>query len=438
MRDGRSIRKRIYLVSPDGGVRGDVTKMKTEIHSLWQEESGVSVVIGAILMLLIVAAMWGTIQAYHVPNWNMDVEYEHLNMVHDDMMTLKSDAEDVASSREPKSSNIHMGVRYPNRIFLANPGTGVAGSLTSDNLAVSIEYTIDGLGDPTITTSYESNRITYEVQGTIDRPKLVYEHGVIIRDYGDEYATTDEQSLIVGDEIFLPVLTGNLTASSSMETESIALQPLSQPYSRSRIKSVTITLDTDYPEVWEQLLAGTSTADTTVDVDLDEGKIVITSTAVKQINLPAGDVTTDALYTGMVTCRTQSEMVTGTSIDISQDYPCILDISIDEGASVQIQSTITATVKNTTAPFDIHADLTALTNDPEMYDVLPDYSSPDSITATSWSLPNENTVRWTNITHPEFISEAVVILSFYVRNTENNMQFFTSRLFSRKNVNAWY
>lgn len=35
-------------------------------------------------------------------------------------------------------------------------------------------------------------------------------------------------------------------------------------------------------------------------------------------------------------------------------------------------------------------------------------------------------------------SEAVVILSFYVRNTENNMQFFTSRLFSRKNVNAWF
>ena len=60
--------------------------MRAEIRSLWKEERGVSVVIGAILMLLIGVAMWGTIQAYHVPNWNTDVEYEHLNIVNDDMI----------------------------------------------------------------------------------------------------------------------------------------------------------------------------------------------------------------------------------------------------------------------------------------------------------------------------------------------------------------
>ena len=256
-------------------------------------------VLGAMLMLLIMVTLYGIVQAYHVPLWNKDVEFEHLNVVHDDMMTFKSDVEDVAFSGEPKSSNIRMGVRYPNRIFLANPGPGVAGSLTSDNVAISIEYTIDGLGDP-ITTSYTSNRITYEVQGSIDSPKLVYEHGVIIRDYGDESATTDEQSLIVGDEIYIPVLTENLTAASSMETESIGIKPLSQPYSRNPIGSVEITIGTDYPEVWEQLLAGTSTADTTVQVDLVQSEIIITSMAIRQISFPAGDVTADALYAGMI------------------------------------------------------------------------------------------------------------------------------------------
>ena len=411
--------------------------MRAEIRSLWKEESGVSVVLGAILMLLIVATLFGTVQAYHVPIWNKDVEFEHLSMVHDDMMTFKSDVEDVALSREPKSSNIRMGVRYPNRIFLANPGTGVAGALTSDNTAVSIEYTIDGLGDPTITTSYNSNRIIYEVQGTIDSPKLVYEHGVIIRDYGDASATTDEQSLIVGDEIYIPVLIGNLTASSSMETESIEIKPLSQSYSRSKIKSVTITMDTAYPEVWEQLLAGTSTADTTVQVDLEQSEIVIVSTAVRQISFPAGDVTADALYAGLATLSTKSVPVTYTSIDISQDYPCILDITIDEGDDVQTQSTITVTVKNATAPFDIHADFTALTNDSEMYDVFPDYSSPYSISATSWGLPNQNTVQWTNITHPTYAIGDVVIVSFWICNTENNMQFFAERAFNRRNINTW-
>jgi len=272
--------------------------MRAGIRSLWQEERGVSVVIGAMLMLLVVAAMWGTIQAYFVPNWNKDVEYEHLNIVHDDMMTFKSDVEDVALSGEPKSGNIHMGVRYPNRMFLANPGTGVAGSLTSDNASVNIVYTIDAPGNPTVNQTYNSNRINYEVQGSIDRPKLVYEHGVIIRDYGNASATTDEQALIVGDEIYIPILTGNLTASSSMETESIALKPLSQSPGSSKIKSVVITIDTHYPEVWTQLLAGKSTAATTVQVV--NSQIVIHSTATRQIYFPGGEVITDALYAGMI------------------------------------------------------------------------------------------------------------------------------------------
>jgi hypothetical protein len=121
------------------------------------------------------------------------------------MITFKSDVADVALSGEPKSSNIHMGVRYPSRMFLANPGTGVAGSLTSDNVSVSIVSTIDAPGNPTVNQTYSSNRISYEVQGTIDRPRLVYEHGVIIRDYGNASATTDEQSLIVSNKATLPV-----------------------------------------------------------------------------------------------------------------------------------------------------------------------------------------------------------------------------------------
>jgi len=414
--------------------------MRTAIRSLWKEERGVSVVLGAILMLLIMATVYGTMQAYYVPIWNKDVEYEHLDGAHDDMMTFKSDVEDVALSREPKSSNIRMGVHYPNRIFLVNPGPGVAGALTSENVAVNIEYTIDGndaIGEPTITQTYDSNRVIYEVQGTVDSPKLVYEHGVIIRDYGNESATTDEQSLIVGDEIYIPVLIGNLTASSSMETESVTIKPLSQSYSRTKIRSVTITIDTDYPEVWEQLLAGANTTDTTVSVNQTQSQIVITSTAVQQISFPAGDVTADALYAGIATFSTTSIPVTYTSIDITEYYPCILDINIDTGTDVQTQSTITVTVKNATAPFDIHADLTVLTNNPVMYDVFPDYSSFDSITATSWEIPNQNRVSWTDITHPTWGAGDTLTVSFWVCSTENNMHFFTTRVFNRKNVNDW-
>jgi hypothetical protein len=567
--------------------------MKIIIRSLRLEQGGFSTMIGAIIIFLIAGVVFGTVQAHYVPEWNKDVEYEHLDRVNDDMMALKSDIEDVAVNGEPKSANIHVGARYPDRMFLFNSGAGVAGSLTSDNLTVGIEYTIDGLGDPTITKNYTSNRLSYEVQGTVDSPKLVYENGIIIRDYGNESASADEQSLIAGGGVYIPVCLGSLTSLSSMDTQSIEIKPLSQSYSRANIKSVTITLDTDYPEVWEELLAGIGTtgiatakakddfesagwtggsgwlndwshsgdalitdtaapyqglyhlrlrtstgyvkravdlssavsahlhfwykanafeatdtasllvsnnnidwitvktwvngdddnayhfwdvnlsaydlssefwiafdanmdqtADyfyvdnleitythptkTTAEVDLDEGKIIITSTEVKQINFPAGDITADALYAGLVTLSTQSEPVLGTSIDLSQDYPCILDISIDEGDSVQTQSTITATVRNATAPFDIHADLSGLTNDPDMYDVFPDYSSNNSINATSWAVPNANTIRWTNITHPAYAANDYVIVKFWVRNTQNNMWFSTERFFLRDTANAWY
>ncbi|MFC2002140.1 hypothetical protein ACFLUZ_06560 [Chloroflexota bacterium] len=409
--------------------------MRTEIHNLWKGEGGVSVVIGAMLMLLIMAALFGTIQAYHVPNWNKDVEYEHFNVVHDDMITFKSDVEDVALSGAPKSSDFRMGVRYPNRMFLANPGAGVAGSLTSDNVSVSIVYIIDAFEEPVITQTYNSNRIIYEVQGSIDSPKLVYEHGLIIRDYGNEYTTTDEQSLIIGDGIYLPVLTGNLTASSSMETESIAVRPMSYFYSRSKIKSVTVTIGTAYPEVWEQLLAGTSTDDTIVSVNQTQGQIVITSTAIEQIGFPTGEVTVDALYAGLAKLSTTLVPIQYSEIDIEQDYPCILDITIDTVTSTSC--TLEATVKNVTAPFDIHADFTDLTDDPAMYDVFPDYTSPDSTTATSWVVPNQNTVRWTAITHPQYLGGSAIIMSFTVCNAENNMKFFTSRIFIRANNNFW-
>ena len=206
-------------------------------------------------------------------------------------------------------------------------------------------------------------------------------------------------------------------------------------YSRSKIKSVTVTIDTDYPQVWEALLAGTSTDDTTVSVNQTQGRINITSTAIEQISFPTGEATADALYAGLATLSTNFVPVQYSEIDLDEDYPCILDITIDTVTSTSC--TLEATVRNATAPFDIHADLTDLTDDPAMYDVFPDYSSPGSISATSWDVPNENTVRWTAIAHPQYLGGSAVVMTFTVINTENNMEFVTSRIFIRANNNIW-
>ena len=146
-------------------------------------------------------------------------------------------------------------------------------------------------------------------------------------------------------------------------------------------------------------------------------------------------MTADALYAGLTTFNTNFVPIQYSKIDVGEDYLCILDITIDTVTSTSC--TIEATVRNITAPFDIHADFTDLTKDPAMYDVFPDYSSPESTTATSWAVPNENTVRWTAITHPRYLGNSVITISFSVYNTENNMEFLTSRLFRRANNNFW-
>ncbi|MBU2534954.1 MAG: hypothetical protein KKD83_02155 [Chloroflexi bacterium] len=415
--------------------------MKRKLVAFWKDESGVTVVLGALLMFVVVVSMYSMVQAYQVPIWNAEVEWEHFDTVNDDMMALKSDIEDAALLKAPKSSKIQMGMRYPNRMFLFNPGPGVPGALTSESVNVTVQYTLDVPGNPTFTRTYDSNRIAYQAWGIVDSPRLIYEHGLIIRDFGDAALSTTEQPLVEGDEIYIPLLMGGPLSLSSMETETVTLRPLTETFSSAKVKSAQITLATDYPQVWEDALAGVATADTTVTVNQTAKTVVIASTATRQIIFPSGNITTDALYAGMINLSTKFVPGAFSSIDITKNYPTIVDIAISStgsGPYRETHSTITATVRNATAPFDIHADLTHLTGDPEDFLVYPDTSSPDSITATSWDIPNTNTVSWTNIEHPGYGSGEAILVTFWVYNTEEFMQYFTIRVFTRQSNKEWY
>lgn len=435
------------------------------IEKLREDERGVTVIIGVVLIFMILAMLYTTIQVYQVPLWNKGVEYEHMNVVYDDMMSLKADIENVAMLEMPKSSNIHMGVRYPDRVIFTNPGIGVAGMLTIDNnVTIRCDYTLNVSGTPTHSKTYNSSRIIYEEHGTINSPKLVYEHGIIIRDWGTTNITTDKQSLIVNDEIYIPVVNGSSSSISSMETESLEIKPYTQTSIRPKIKYVNITMDTKYPEVWQKLLADVNTSYTTAYVSAN--KIIINSSATRHIVFLSGQQTSEALYAGKITFGTAIIPVLPpgyTNIDSTKpNWPCILDISIkaaeeaeeeaEEGSPKKppkkkhkkkhkkkpkkTHSLINATVKNVTAPYDIHADLSDITKDSLNFDVQPDYSDPDDIDADSWNLPNENEVGW-SVEHPEYGKGDVVTVTFWVVNTENNMQFYTTRAFYRKSETQW-
>ena len=106
-------------------------------------ESGLSEITASLMLLAIVVSFIGLIQFQSVPQWNKAVEIDHSNVVYDDYMKLKSDIEDVAMFQLPKSSAIHMGVHYPERLIFTNP-SDTSGTLSSTNDTwINVSYTFN-------------------------------------------------------------------------------------------------------------------------------------------------------------------------------------------------------------------------------------------------------------------------------------------------------
>jgi hypothetical protein len=266
----------------------------------------ISEVLGALIILgvlLSVTLIYFTLQ---IPVWNVQAELDHMDVVYDDMFSLKSDMYNVARYVTPKSSSIRLGTRYPDKeFFLAPDMGGVAGTLAvSDNLPIVINYT-SYLGD--FNQTYTSSTITYTMQSMTTSPHLVYEHGVLIRDFGTAQMPVTEQSLIANDDIYLPIVNWSSTSTSSRGIVSLQFYPYTKTSITEQIDNVTITLDTNYPEIWKKLLTDVNTTNTTAYVSADN-KIVIESNATEVVILPQMQSSVHGIYTGIAQIVTELPM----------------------------------------------------------------------------------------------------------------------------------
>ncbi|MEE9198921.1 MAG: hypothetical protein V3U26_03895 [Dehalococcoidia bacterium] len=429
---------------------------------MWRHEGGVSTVLGTLIIFASLTALYASVQVSQVPLWNANEEQDHQFDVWGDMRSLKGVIEGVAATGTPRSAELRMGMRFSNRVIFFNPRKGVAGNLIREDVPISVQYTLDTPGTPTYVDLFTSTRLIYEVSGTIRSPKLVYEHGLVIQDWQTTSFTRDEQPLLTGDEMFIPWVTGEITIGSTVLRELINIKYHTEGLNRRKVLSATVTLGTNYPQVWQETLQDVSTSDTTasvftssVDCEVRDSENVVvfesencvkfSSVVIRHIVVPAegteADVaTTRTIYVGMIRLSTTvppEEEVPTTTIDEYEttDFPAIFDISLvpeGQGQERATHSTIIATVRNTSAPYDIHADLNDLSRDPSKYDMVPDYSSPDDIMAQSWSQPNENEVRWTNILHQDYEIGQAIAITFWIYNTDLRQQFYTTRVFIRK------
>jgi hypothetical protein len=274
--------------------------MNGKKRNLRSNNEAVSGVIGAVLLMAIAVTMLTMFQASMVPYWNKQVEAAEIKVTYDDMMFLPSDIEDVAIHETPKTCTVQLGAQYPDRMIFRNPGPGAAGTLTVEEVPAPINVTYNN--GTTYTEHYDSCRITYELSGTINSPKLVYEHGVIITDWGTASVTTDEQKLIENDDIYIPIVNGSSLSKSAIGVESIAIKPYEYLDTLADISNVSVTLDTDYPEVWWGLLE--DYIDQGMVSISNQSKKIYINTSVPYLKLP-NQTASGSLHAGMIYCSVE-------------------------------------------------------------------------------------------------------------------------------------
>ncbi len=205
-------------------------------------------------------------------------------------------------------------------IFL-NPGPGAFGTLTVENdVAVTVVCT-DGDGGVT-SRDFNTSRLIYELTGTVNSPKLVYEHGIIIREWDDgtvlgpippeNHTLFDDRSA----NVYIPIVHGSSISTSSLDSKLVSIFPFTESQTVDDIANLNITLDTDYPDVWAEILVNTDN----VTAYVSGNEIKINSTEMEKIFLPViDDVISSDLYTGLITAAATLEgglWVSGEGTDI--------------------------------------------------------------------------------------------------------------------------
>jgi len=224
-------------------------------NKFYNDDKAVSNVIGTVLLLAIFMILIATIQSTMVPQWNRETELSHRENIIEDLFIFRSAIQDVAIDGIPRNRILSLGTRYPNKIIFINSGPGVQGNLKFEPMNVTIKITNNT--NPPIIKNFQSNRIIYTSNGLLNLPNIISEHGIIITDFGHRNTTSDKQSLIINNKIFIPIVVGNMNTVSSMGIESFNIMPLGYK-NIYNVTSIDITMDIHNVTVWEDVINNSS------------------------------------------------------------------------------------------------------------------------------------------------------------------------------------
>lgn len=257
-----------------------------DFRNLLACESAVSEIIGFILLLAIGVATIALIQTLSVPEWNKEVEIDHSNTVYDDFLTLKSNIEDTALFQFPRSSVIHMGIHYPNRLIFINP-TDTSGTITSDrNAWINISYN-NSNGTPSYISNLSSS-ITFRPNYNylMNSPFLIYENGLVIKDFGIINFTDNIQPFFMKNAINIIIFDYPSYSESSSTIKGINPYPQYKNIMTNNT-NVSVNFSTNYPDIWNDFLIsdGFNSSGNIINKSGNTIKITYNATANVTINI---------------------------------------------------------------------------------------------------------------------------------------------------------
>ncbi|QDX41744.1 hypothetical protein [Salarchaeum sp. JOR-1] len=159
-----------------------------------EDERGVTVQIGAILLFAILVIFLSTYQAYVVPQENKAIEFQHSQAVQSDLVTVRNSILSAAGSGAGRPESVKLGTRYPVRAFFVNPPpatgtlkTNKSGTVTIANAtyAGSNPETKDFFEEDNV-LNYTTKSLVYEPQYNLynTAPSSVLEYGLLYNDFG--------------------------------------------------------------------------------------------------------------------------------------------------------------------------------------------------------------------------------------------------------------
>lgn len=205
---------------PPGRARADTSGRS--IGRFTPDTRGVTVQIGAILLLAVLVLSLSSIQAFVVPEDNKRVEFTHSQEIRNDFVDFRNGALRAGTSGTTVPVSLSLGTTYPTRLLTINPPPA-RGQIRTTNVTGSASTIV--VGNATAlnneTSDYWNENRTFETRSLVytpayneyqNPPETRYENTVVVNSFDDANVTVTGQQLVNDRSITLVTLVGNLSA----------------------------------------------------------------------------------------------------------------------------------------------------------------------------------------------------------------------------------